>query len=150
MTRRFAISGSTAAHPSRRQFLASGIAACVVPLLLRVPRAHARAADDVDPEPRAGIDASKVLTAEQLKSTPGAVAVFDQVRQIPQIIDGIRCHCGCAGTKGKYSLLSCYEGDDAMAVICPICQGQARMAFRLHGEGKSLAEIRAAIHARYD
>jgi len=101
------------------------------------------------PTPRPGIDASHVLKPEQLKDAPSAISAFDQVRQIPQIVDGIRCHCGCATQKDFYSLLSCYEGD-GMARDCHICQGQARMAFRLHGAGKSLAEIRDAIDAKYD
>ena len=51
--------------------------------------------------------------------------------------------------KGFYSLLSCYESD-AMARDCAVCQGQARLATRLHRLGKSLDEIRAAIDAKYE
>ena len=47
------------------------------------------------PDPRPGIDASKVLTGEQLDN-PAALEVYDMIRQIPQIADGIRCYCGCA------------------------------------------------------
>jgi hypothetical protein len=36
-----------------------------------------------------------------------------------------------------------------MARHCEICQGQARLALRLHASGKTLDEIRAAIDARY-
>ena len=63
-------------------------------------------------------------------------------------MDGIRCNCGCAGQPGFYSLLSCYEGD-AMARLCPICQGEGRLAARLHKEGKTLAEIRVAVDAQF-
>ncbi len=70
------------------------------------------------------------------------------VREIPEVVDGIRCQCGCADSPGYYSLLSCYEGD-AMAKGCPICQGQGRLAHRLHKAGKTLDEIRSAIEARY-
>ena len=73
---------------------------------------------------------------------------FDEARTIPQILDGIRCHCGCADLPGKRSLLSCYE-EDGMALDCDICQGEARLAYRLHARGRTLAEIRAAIDARY-
>ncbi|MEO8226707.1 MAG: CYCYC family (seleno)protein, partial [Gemmatimonadota bacterium] len=69
-------------------------------------------------------------------------------RRIPQILDGIRCHCGCATLPGFYSLLSCYEGD-GMARMCVICQGQARLADRLERAGKSLDQIRSAIDARF-
>jgi hypothetical protein len=100
------------------------------------------------PTPRPGIDASKVLTKDQLKENAGAAPVFDLVRQIPQVVDGIRCNCGCAELPGFYSLLSCFESD-GMAQHCMICQGQARLAFRMHGEGKSLDQIRAAIDAKF-
>jgi hypothetical protein len=30
-----------------------------------------------------------------------------------------------------------------------ICQGQARLAFRMHGEGKTLDQIRTAIDAKF-
>jgi hypothetical protein len=100
------------------------------------------------PTPRDGITADKVLTAEQLGAWADAVPAFDEVRQIPEIIDGIRCNCGCAGEPGFYSLLSCYE-EEGMARYCKICQGQGRLAFRLHKSGKTLDEIRTAIDARF-
>ena len=100
------------------------------------------------PDPRPGIDASRVLTPEQLADYPDAIAVYDKVRQIPQIVDGIYCHCGCAILPGYRSLLTCYE-EKGMARGCQICQGQGNLAFRLHRAGKSLDQIRAAIDARY-
>jgi len=100
------------------------------------------------PDPRPGIDASRVLPDSALADWPDALPAFAAVRGIPQIVDGIRCNCGCAGKPGFYSLLSCYEAD-GMARHCPICQGQAKLALRLHGAGKTLDEIRAAIDARY-
>ena len=99
------------------------------------------------PDPRPGIDASRVLKADQL-SVPSAAPMFDVVRQMPQVADGIRCYCGCADLPGNYSLLSCYEAA-GMAQHCTVCQGQARLAHRLHGEGWSLNGIRAAIDASF-
>ena len=107
------------------------------------------AAPGPHPAPRPGITAAKMPTKEQLADAPKAEAVFDSVREIPEIVDGIRCHCGCADSPDFYSLLSCYEGEDAMAKACPVCQGQGRLAARLHKEGKTLDEIRTAIDARY-
>jgi hypothetical protein len=124
----------------RRQFL---FAVSTLPLLARFrrgPRPH--------PTPRPGIDASHVLGPKDLGAYPRARVAFDEVRQIPEIVDGIRCQCGCAEIEGNYSLLSCYE-KDGMARACDICQGQGRLAFRLHKAGKSLDEIRAAIDERY-
>jgi hypothetical protein len=100
------------------------------------------------PKPRPGIDASHVLPRDRLGDHPSAAEAFDMVRQIPQVVDGIRCHCGCAENPDYYSLLSCYEGD-GMAQDCHICQGQGRLAYRLHRQGKTLDEIRAAIDAKY-
>ena len=100
------------------------------------------------PTPRPGITAAKVLTKDQLGEHADAAPVFDMVREIPHIIDGIRCQCGCSALEDKYSLLSCYEAD-GMAGHCQICQGQARLAYRLNKQGKSLDDIRSAIDAKF-
>lgn len=99
------------------------------------------------PAPRQGIDASRVLARGDL-GHGDAGDVFDLVRQIPQVVDGIRCHCGCADLEGYYSLLSCYESP-GMAQHCLICQGEARLVFRLHSEGWSLNGIRRSIDAAF-
>ena len=90
-----------------------------------------------------------MLTAVQLAKTPQAIEYFDLVRQIPEVVDGIRCQCGCAASEGFYSLLTCYEGENAMAKMCHVCQGEGKLAVRLHKEGKSLDEIRVAIDAKF-
>jgi hypothetical protein len=100
------------------------------------------------PTPRPGVDASKVLTAAQLEAHKDAIPAFDRARNIPQTLDGIRCQCGCSDLPGKYSLLSCFE-DDGMAAECDVCQGQVRLAHRLHRAGRTLDEIRAAIEEKY-
>lgn len=105
--------------------------------------------DTVHPTPRPGITGNKVATAEMLDGDKSLTELFDSVRHIPHVVDGIRCHCGCAELSGHYSLLTCYEGESAMARICPICQGEGRVAVRLAKAGKSLADIRIAIDAQY-
>ena len=107
----------------------------------RAPRAYEH------PEPRDGIDASAVLSPGQL-ANPSADPVFELVREMPEVMDGVRCHCGCAELDGFYSLLSCYE-KQGMAQFCEICQGEARLVHELHGKGKSLKAIRTSIDARY-
>ncbi|HEV8598229.1 MAG TPA: PCYCGC motif-containing (lipo)protein [Gemmatimonadales bacterium] len=99
------------------------------------------------PEPRPGITSAKVLKPE-LIDNPDAREVYDWVRQIPQIVDGIRCNCGCADLEGYYSLLTCYE-EKGMAQHCQICQGQGRLAYRLHQQGWTLNGIRNAIDVKY-
>jgi len=132
---------------SRRAFLRSlaslAAAAAIAPPIELIASAGTRSAH---PEPRPDVDGSKVLSSDLV---PAHVAdLFDGVRTIPHVVDGIRCSCGCADLPGMYSLLSCYEGT-GMAQYCTICQGEARLALRLHGEGRTLAEIRAAIDARF-
>jgi hypothetical protein len=99
------------------------------------------------PEPRPGITAAKVLKAGQIDN-PELRVIFDKVREIPQVVDGIRCNCGCADLEGFYSLLSCYE-EKGMAQHCLICQGQATLAHELHKKGWSLNGIRTAVDAKY-
>lgn len=135
---------------SRRRF----VALIPVALLARAagaapPRNAVRALFDpgVHPTPRRGITASRVLTAKRLHNQ-AAAPVYDMVRKIPQVVDGIHCHCGCANLEGFYSLLTCFE-DDGMAQHCDICQGEARLVYKLHSEGWSLSGIRASIDAAF-
>lgn len=103
----------------------------------------------IHPDPRPGIDASQVMTAEELGDLPDSVkAIYEQVREIPQVMDGLGCYCGCSVRPGYRSLLTCYY-PDGMAMGCNICQGQARLAYRRHSEGQTLEEIRRAIDARF-
>jgi hypothetical protein len=98
------------------------------------------------PDPRPGVDASRVLPAEEV--APHVADLYDRIREIPHVVDGIGCHCGCAEIGGMYSLLSCYE-ESGMAQYCEICQGEGRIAHRLHEEGRTLDEIRTAIDRRF-
>lgn len=122
---------------SRRYF----VAALTAPLFVRLQGRH--------PEPRPGIDGRDVMTPAQLEGYGQQVReVFDMIRQIPQIADGLRCYCGCASRDGMRSLLSCFT-NGGMATDCEICQGEARLAFRRFREGQTLPQIRRAIDARF-
>ena len=100
------------------------------------------------PDPRPGVDASEVLTADDLKGYEHVLDIYDGIREIPQVADGIRCKCGCADLEGFRSLLTCFESN-GMAMSCQICQTEGRMVARLHGRGRTLEQIRAAIDARF-
>jgi hypothetical protein len=100
------------------------------------------------PDPRPGIDASRVLPPGQLGGDAELIAIFDMVRRIPRVADGIRCRCGCAELPGYRSLLSCFEGE-GMAVVCTICQGSARLAYELATAGRPLGVIRLAVDRRF-
>jgi hypothetical protein len=144
---------------SRRRFLSLfplagagaallGVPALVRPLGLWAGTGSSSGMPGNHPDPRPGIDGSTVLTAEDLAHTPHVVEIYDGIREIPHIADGIRCYCGCADLPGTRSLLSCYE-EGGMAPYCDICQGEGRLAHRRHREGQSLDQIRRAIDARY-
>ena len=110
---------------SRRRFLrllVCGFAAvAVVPRRAFARGSPAGVARGPHPEPRPGITAARVLKADQVEDAK-LREIFDKVREIPQVVDGIRCNCGCADLEGFYSLLSCYE-DKGMAQHCLVCQG---------------------------
>jgi hypothetical protein len=135
-------------HLPRRRFLGS-LSLLAVGLAL-APRSVFGSVARVGkhPTPRKGITAANVLPASKLGGKEKAIEVYDMVREIPQVVDGIHCYCGCADLPDHYSLLTCYEGG-GMAQHCHICQGEGRLAYRLHKEGKSLDEIRAAIDERF-
>lgn len=136
---------------TRRALLARlsalGLALCAGARSLRAA-GPAPSREGKHPTPRPGIDASKVLKRGQLEEHPESAPVFDLVREIPQVVDGIRCQCGCAEIEGFYSLLSCFEAD-GMAAHCAVCQGEAKLVHRMHKQGKTLAQIRAAIDKEY-
>lgn len=134
---------------SRRGFIAAFMSTIVsLATALRAEGTFALVRFDASghPDPRPGIDASRVLPSDQVSSD--LAELYDRIREIPHVVDGVRCYCGCADVEGIYSLLSCYE-ESGMAQHCEICQGEGRLVHRLHGEGKRLDEIRAAIDRRF-
>lgn len=136
----------------RRAFLSYSIAGALAQLLsVRVLQAATRVRRQPvpHPTPRRGITAAKLPPKSELADVPAVAAVFDLVREIPGVIDGIRCNCSCAGSTGYRSLLSCYELPDVMAKTCDVCKAQAKLAHRMHKSGKSLDEIRKGIDARF-
>ncbi|HUF67170.1 MAG TPA: PCYCGC motif-containing (lipo)protein [Longimicrobiales bacterium] len=145
-----ALARNRSAEPSRRAFLrllAAGVSAAP---FLQPDSVYAglRRAQTPHPEPRPGIDGSRVLTAEQLADAPELIELYDGIREIPQIVDGIRCYCGCAHLEGYRSLLTCFE-ESGMPKHCDICRDQGRLAVNRSKEGQSLAQIRRATDARF-
>ena len=137
--------------PSRRAFLAVATAGMLG--VAGIPRwqptrCTGRPVSGNHPDPRPGVDASAVLTEEQLRDAPDLVPLYNGIRQIPHVADGVRCTCGCASDEAMRSLLSCFEGS-GMAKGCIICQTEGRMVVRLHGAGRTLDQIRAALDARF-
>lgn len=124
---------------TRRKFLLTAAAVLLTPRRARASGTH--------PTPRRGVTAARVLTRAKLHDKEVA-SVFDMVRRMPQIADGIRCTCGCADLEGFRSLLSCFEAG-GMAQHCDVCQGTAKLAYRLFRQGRSLAQIRTAVDKEF-
>ena len=63
-------------------------------------------------------------------------------KEIPKVLAQQPCYCWCS-RGGHRGLLDCYVGDHASH--CGVCQKEALFAAKMTKEGKSPAEIRAAI-----
>jgi len=131
---------------SLRQFVA-------VPLLLAMSGALSRVERHVPsrrrtehPEPRPGITAEHVLPADHFKDSKVAKS-YDMAREIPEVLDGLYCHCDCGKSMHHRSLLSCFESEQPSG--CGLCQEEMRLAYKLHKDGKSLDEIRKAVDDRW-
>ena len=129
---------------TRRSFVAS-LTASAASLVL-APRAVK--AGQTHPVPRPGITGKYVLKHKDLERYKKLIPLFDSVRDMPQIFDGIHCSCGCTRPIDYYSLLSCFEGA-GMARECSTCQDEARLVIKLHKQGKTLAQIRAAYDREF-
>jgi len=128
-----------------RRLAAAGVLAALQPrgarALLVKPLPH--------PDPRPGITSEHVLSLEQVGKRKSAVIdAYEYARTYPEIFDGIYCTCDCAkGKLGHRSLLACYESTQPTG--CGACQEEGDFVGKLAAEGKSLADIRAAVDKEY-
>ena len=75
------------------------------------------------------------------------IEAYTAARNVPQILDGLYCHCQCARNFGHRSLLTCFESDHGSR--CDICMGEATLASELAARGSTLEQIRHAIDERF-
>ena len=101
----------------------------------------------IHPTPRPGITADSVLPDAVLPHVAGAAEAYAAARAMPQVLDGVFCHCECAKNFGHRSLLTCFESDHGSQ--CDICMGEAMLATQLASSGSSLDQIRSAIDAQF-
>jgi len=128
----------------RLPWIISGVAVLGLLLLLSFPR---RGDASSHPTPRPGITSANVLPPMAVGSAQGAAAAYAVARQVPQVLDGIYCHCDCSKHLNHRSLLTCFETDHAGQ--CDICMGEAMMAGQMAAGGSSLETIRKAIDAQF-
>jgi len=80
-------------------------------------------------------------------NTPGALEAYQAARRVPQVLDGLYCHCNCSKSFGHRSLLTCFESEHGAR--CDICMGEAMLASQGSARGASLDQLRKAIDAQY-
>lgn len=101
----------------------------------------------IHPDPRPGITADKVLPPALVPHMAGAAEAYVAARTVPQVLDGLYCHCDCSKHLGHRSLLTCFESDHA--AYCDICMGEATLAAQMTASGNTLAAIRTAVDADF-
>lgn len=117
-----------------------------LPTPLRALGARREVEHEVEhPEPRPGITGEKVLPSADVPEK--SRKAYDVAREIPQVLDGLYCHCECGKRDKLRSLLSCFE--TRMPTTCGVCRGEAEQAYELFLEGKTLGEIRKAVDRRW-
>jgi hypothetical protein len=99
------------------------------------------------PEPRSGITGQGVLPLEQLPDRKRVREAFETARANPEMFDGVYCVCDCAEGMKHRSLLACFESKQPVG--CWGCQEQAEAVGKWAKEGKTLAEVRAAVDKRW-
>jgi Protein of unknown function with PCYCGC motif len=125
-------------------WIVAGAGVVVLGAVLLVPRAVQAT---IHPDPRPGITAENVLQPAMVAMGPGTLEAYEAARRVPQVLDGLFCHCNCAKFHGHRSLLTCFESNHG--AYCDICMQEAMMAAEMTGSGQSLAQIRKAIDARF-
>lgn len=126
-------------------WIVAGAAVLILIAVLVAPRAGRAAAH---PDPRPGVTAERVLPPAMVPmGPPGTVEAYEAARQVPQVLDGVYCHCNCSKFFGHRSLLTCFESDHGAR--CDICIREAMLAAQMAGSGNSLARIRTAIDAQF-
>jgi hypothetical protein len=99
------------------------------------------------PEPRPGITAALVLAPSTYAGYDGIVRAYAAAQEVPQVLDGLYCHCQCKENFDHRSLLTCFQSEHAAS--CDICIGEAMLAAEMHRQGRTLEEIRQAVDARF-
>lgn len=97
------------------------------------------------PAPRANASAEMVASPARYSKYPRIADTYRKAREIPEILDGLYCHCDCARHAGHRSLLECFAGDHAAG--CDVCLSEAETAYLLNWRGRPLDAIRTQLDA---
>ena len=106
-----------------------------------------RQANAHHPEPRAGLTAADVEPAVLYAGYPRIKEVYEMAARIPEVLDGLYCHCDCSKHSDHRSLLTCFQSDHGAA--CDVCLTEAALAYRMIQDGSTLQDIRKAVDGLY-
>ena len=99
------------------------------------------------PDPRPGITGEHVLAESELGTKRRVLEAYAAARTHPELFDGVFCACGCDKSMNHRSLLSCFEGRQAIG--CMACREEAELVGRMARDGKTLDEIRLAVDKEF-
>lgn len=99
------------------------------------------------PSPRTDMTDWAVDDAERYAEYPRVADTYRMAAAIPNVLDGLYCHCDCSKHSDHRSLLTCFQSDHGAA--CDVCLTEAALAYRMTQEGRSLGDIRKAIDGLY-
>ena len=129
---------------SKLPWVVAGVALVALAVVVTRPRAGIAAGH---PDPRPGITAERVLPPGMVPVGDQTLEAYEAARRVPQVLDGLYCHCDCSKSIGHRSLITCFETDHG--AYCDICMDEAMLAAKMAGSGNSLIEIRKAIDAQF-
>ncbi len=102
-----------------------------------------RGAEHPDPRPDAQQAGAGVMPASMFSHNPRIMRAYQAAREIPETLDGLYCHCQCNEHMGHRSLLICFHSEHGAG--CGVCIDEAVQAHEMIQQGRTLADIRAAI-----
>jgi len=100
-----------------------------------VPPYH-KSAKDAQPLPR-------ILPASAFTGRPLVARAYQIASEIPLVLAQQPCYCHCDKEFGHGSLLDCFASTHTAG--CGVCMGETFLAYQMTKQGKTPAEIRAAI-----
>lgn len=95
------------------------------------------------PDPRPDLPAAQIQPTSRYDGSPRVARAYAMAAAVPDIVDGLYCHCQCAEHSSHYSLLECFYTDHAAR--CDICMSEAMIAYEMSRNGASLDAIRAEV-----
>jgi hypothetical protein len=141
------------APPKYRQSRRSGplpwVISAVAGVGLAVLLVSGRSREARHPEPRANAEdaGAGVMPPSMFSYSPRIMQAYQAARAVPATLDGLYCYCQCNEHMGHRSLLICFHSQHGAG--CDVCIDEAVQAHEMVQQGRTLADIRAAIDVAF-